>query len=134
VIALVVAVLAAVAALGGVIWSGATRRRHLHYTLVAAFFLALAAAVWRAELVGKGLVFEGAAASVHDVHDVVVSLTLFVALALLGTGWRLARSPAALEPTRRRLHRGLASFFVVLVLASAALGTTMTMLARPVGG
>ncbi len=133
-ISLVIALLGAVAALAGVVWSGATRRRHLHYALVVAFFLTLGVAVWRAALVGEGLVFEGAAATVHAVHDVVVSVAGVVAIALLGTGWRLARAPAALEPGRRRLHRGLAGLFVLLVLAASALGTSMTVLARPAGG
>jgi|KBSSwiStaDraftv2_1062776.scaffolds.fasta_scaffold32261_4 hypothetical protein len=132
-ISLAIAVGLAVALLVAVIWSGATRRRHLHYALVAGFFASLAAAVWRAELVGRGLIFEGTAATIHHVHDGVVALDLLLALALLVTGVRLARAPAPLEPLRRRFHRSLATLFAVSVLVSAALGTAMTMLARPVG-
>jgi hypothetical protein len=132
-ISLALAVAVAVALLVAVIWSGATRRRHLHYTLVAAFFLALVAAVWRAELVGRGLIFEGTAATIHHVHDGVVALDLLLALALLVTGVRLARAPAPLEPLRRRFHRSLATLFAIAVLVSAGLGTAMTLLAKPAG-
>jgi hypothetical protein len=129
----VVAIVAVVAALAAVIWSGATRQRHLHYTLVAVFFLALGVAVWRAELVGRGLLFDGVAATVHRVHDVVVVIDFVLALALVVTGVRLARAAGEAEPARRRVHRSLAFAFTTLVLVSAALGTAMTLLARPAG-
>jgi hypothetical protein len=130
-ISLAIAVAVTVALLVAVIWSGATHRRPLHYSLVGAFFASLCVAVWRAEIVGRGLIFEGTAATIHHVHDGVVTLDFALAVALLVTGVRLARSPAPLAPARRRFHRSLATLFTVSVLVSAALGTAMTLLARP---
>jgi hypothetical protein len=128
------AVALAVLVLVAVIWSGATRRRHLHYALVVGFFAALGIAVWRAKLVGQQLAFTGTAGTIHHVHNGVVTLDAVLAVALLITGVRLARSPGPVEPARRSLHRRLAVLFTITVLVSAGLGTAMTLLATPVAG
>jgi hypothetical protein len=128
---LVVSLIATIGCLGAAIWAGVARRRRLHYALVAGTLALLGVAIWRAELYGSTLVFEGSAQTVHRVHMVFVTLTF---LALPGVGWtgfRLARAHAAQAPGARVGHRKLAVVFVVLVLITAALGTAMTVLAQP---
>ena len=129
----VVALVATLAALGGVIWSGVTRRRGLHYALVAAMLAALAVTIWRARVWGTGLVFEGASGSVQLVHRAAVVVTFALLPLVAWTGLRLARTTAAASApgsTARAAHRRRAVQFVVALLAAAALGTLMTVLAR----
>ena len=128
----IVALVAALLALGGVIWSGITHRRSLHYVLVVAVLVALTVSIWRARVWGHGLVFEGAAGTWQTVHRVAVVLT-FALLPLVGwTGLRLARAKGAGAGAARAAHHKRAVQFVVALLVAAALGTVMTVLARRV--
>lgn len=127
--ALVTWLAATIVALAAVIWSGASRRRTLHYALVLVLLGCLALAIRAAERYGEGLVFEGLAGTVHDVHMVVVVLTLASFLPLVVSGVRLARARGAAEPAARARHRALAGLFVALVLVTSALGVAMTVLA-----
>ncbi len=123
------AVLGVVGALGGLIWSGITHRRSIHYACVVALLAFLALAIWRAEELGRGLLFEGTALTVHRIHFGAVIGT-FLSLALVGvTGVRLARSRAADARDPRHAHKRQAEIFVLLVLITSALGTAMTWLA-----
>jgi len=127
---LIVALAATVAALAAVVWSGATRRRSLHYGLVVVLFASLGTAIYFAERVGATLVFEGAAGVVHRVHMVAVAATFLCCPPVLWSGWRLARRRTE-AIAERRLHRKLAVVFVTLVLITSVLGTAMTALAIP---
>ena len=128
----IVALVAALLALGGVIWSGITHRRSLHYALVVTMLVALLASIWRARVWGHDLVFEGAAGTWQTVHRVAVVLT-FALLPLVGwTGLRLARARGAAAADARPAHRRRAIQFVLALVAAALLGTVMTVLARRV--
>jgi hypothetical protein len=128
----IVALIAALLALGGVIWSGITHRRNLHYGLVVAMLVALTLSIWRARVWGHGLVFEGAAGTWQTVHRVAVVLT-FALLPLVGwTGLRLARARGTAAADARPAHRRRAIQFVTALVAAALLGTVMTILARRV--
>jgi len=128
--AFVVALVATLAALGGVIWSGITHRRQLHYALVVAMLAALGLSIWRARVWGHGLIFDGTSGHVQLVHRVAVVVT-FALLPLVGwTGLRLAKARPAETATARAAHHQRAVQFVVALLAAAALGTAMTLLAR----
>lgn len=130
-IAFLVALAATLAALGGAIWAGVTHRRSAHYALVTAMFLLLGLAIWRARVWGSGLVFDGAAGTVQIVHRVAVVATFAIVPALVWTGVRLARERGeAAVGARRQGHRRAAVWFVVALVAAAALGTVMTVLAR----
>ena len=129
-IELVVALAATVAALGAVVWSGLSRRRHLHYALVVVFLAALALAIRLAERYGRGLLFEGPAATVRSIHMVVVTATFIALFIVTVTGIRLAKSQGETAAARRPPHRVAAIVFVVLVLLTSALGTAMTVLAQ----
>lgn len=116
-----------VAALGLVVWTGASRRRRAHYASVVAMAAALAWAIREAERLGRGLLFEGAAGRVQDVHMLAVAVTFVLVPALLVTGVALARG----RERARTAHRRLAVAFVVAVLITCGLGTAMTLLAAP---
>lgn len=122
-----VALAAFVLALGVVIWSGTTRRRSAHYASVLAMLGILGWAIREAEIMGRGLVFDGLAGTIHKVHFVAVCLTFLLVPLLAWSGVRLARQES---PERRLGHRKLASLFVVAVLVTTALGTAMTVLAH----
>ena len=128
---MVVWLVATVIALAAVVWSGAARRRALHYKLIVTMVACLCLAVWRAEAYGATLVFEGLAGTLHTVHMVSVSLTFLCIPFLVVTGLRLARSGADGAPSTRAPHKKLAYLFVALVVVTAALGTAMTALATP---
>ncbi|MGQ0552297.1 MAG: hypothetical protein ACT4PU_03670 [Planctomycetota bacterium] len=134
-ISLIVALAATVAALAAVVWSGLARRRRLHYALVVLMLLCLTMAVWRAEVFGRGLIFDGLAGTLHSIHMVSVALTLLWLVLTAHTGWKLARAEAVdsvSSPTPlRRSHRRRAFSFVVLVALTSALGIAMTLAARP---
>jgi hypothetical protein len=127
---LVVALAATVAALAAVVWSGATRRRSLHYGLVVVLFASLGVSIYFAERVGATLAFEGAAGVVHGVHMVAVAATFLCCPLVLWSGWQLARRPTGAVAERNR-HRKLAVVFVTLVLITSVLGTAMTVMATP---
>jgi hypothetical protein len=131
VISFLVALGATLACLAGTIWSGIARRRQLHYVLVTLTFVLLAVTIQRAEAYGATLVFEGTALIFHRVHMISVTITLLMAPVLIWTGVRLARAPAAQAEATRARHRSMAVAFVVLIVVTAALGTVMTVLARP---
>jgi hypothetical protein len=148
---LILGLAATLAALGGVIWSGITHRRAVHYRFITLFAVCLAFAIWRAEAYGRGLVFEGASATVRTVHMGAVAATFASLAFVLWTGVRLARGtrpaegahaaagPSAAGTTAgaapaspRRAHHRASEIFVGLVLITSALGTAMTVLAsRP---
>jgi hypothetical protein len=127
---LTLALVATVGALGGVVWSGITHRRAVHYRFVTLFVACLAVAIWRAEAYGRGLRFEGTAALVHKVHMGSVAATFLALPFVVYTGVRLARGtrPAGGGDPRRAHHRA-SEIFVGLVLLTSALGTAMTLLA-----
>ena len=128
--AFVVALVATLAALGGVIWSGITHRRQLHYALVVAMLAALGVSIWRARVWGHGLIFDGASGKVQLVHRVAVVIT-FALLPVVGwTGLRLAKARPAEAAAARAVHHKRAVQFVVALVVAAALGTVMTLLAR----
>lgn len=126
--ALIASLLVTVALLVAVVWSGVTARRSAHYALVVATLAALVWAIREAEAVGRGLVFEGAAATVKNVHFVGVAITFLLLPALSWSGLRLARLEDA---GRRALHKKLAWAFLLAVLITCALGTAMTVMAEP---
>ena len=115
-----------VAVLAVVIWSGVTRRRSLHYGAVTSLFAVLAWAIYEAESFGRGLVFEGAAEVVKQIHFVGVAIVFLAIPVLLVTGVRLAK-----DESMRPMHLSVAKFFVVMVVITCALGTAMTILAEP---
>ncbi len=134
--AFLLALLATLALLGGVIATGVRRRRRAHYGLVVAFFASLGVTVWRAEVLGAsggGLNFE-AATTAQLLHRVAVGLTFTLVPPLVGTGVRLARASKDREPGRRRTHRGMAVAFVAGVVVSALLGAVMTWQASSAAG
>jgi hypothetical protein len=120
-----------VVALAAVVWSGAARRRPLHYKLIVVMLVCLAIAIWRAETYGATLVFEGLAATLHTIHMVSVALTFLCIPVIVITGIRLASAAADTTASFRTSHRKLAYVFVVLVLVTAALGGVMTAFATP---
>lgn len=130
-ISLIVTLAATIAALGAVVWSGATHRRSLHYQLIVLMLVLLGLAIWRAEAYGATLVFEGLAATFKTIHFVFVALTFLCFPLLFVTGLRLARASTETDPPLRATHKQLATIFVLLILITAALGTTMTVLASP---
>ena len=109
-----------------VIWSGASRRRSLHYGAVVALFGALTWAIYEAETYGRGLVFEGAAEVVKQIHFAGVAIVFLAIPVLIVTGVRLAK-----DDSLRPMHLSVAKFFVAMVLLTCALGTAMTMMAEP---
>ncbi len=122
------ALVATLALLGGVIASGVRRRRREHYALVVAFFVSLGVTIWRAEVMGAsggGLHFE-AAATAQLLHRIAVGLTFALVPPLVVTGVRLARAEPEGDAGRRRSHRGMAVAFVTGVVVSALLGAVMT--------
>lgn len=129
-IGFLVALVATLAALGGAIWAGVTHRRPAHYALVTAMFASLGVTIWRARVWGSGLIFEGAAYSVQMAHRVAVVATFALVPLLVWTGVRLARAPGDDAVAARARHGRQATWFVVALVAAAALGTVMTMLAR----
>jgi hypothetical protein len=128
-ISMIVMLAATVAALGAVIWSGAARRRALHYKLIVLMLVCLGVAIWRAEVYGASLVFEGLADTVRTIHFVFVALTFLCLPVLLVTGLRLARAMPADDPPHRAAHHNSATAFALLVLVTTALGVVMTVLA-----
>ncbi|HZL99433.1 MAG TPA: hypothetical protein VFD43_04190 [Planctomycetota bacterium] len=130
-----VALVATLAALGGTLWAGLTRRRGLHYALVAAMLVSLGVTIWRARIWGAGLVFDGAAGSVQLVHRAAVVVTFALLPLVAWTGLRLARTPglgSAPGSPARAAHRRRAVQFVLALVAAAVLGTVMSVLARRV--
>ena len=123
-----VALALTVVALAGVLWSGITHRRHAHYALIVAMFVALGWAIYEAERIGAHLVFDGTAGVFHKIHFVAVAIDTLLVPLLIVTGVRLARGGAA---EARASHGKLAKVFVVMVLVTCALGTAMTLLAHP---
>jgi hypothetical protein len=121
---------ATVASLAAVVWSGIRRRRRTHYAFVLLLFTCLAGAIREAELYGRGLRFEGLAATVYTVHMTSVAATFATTLVVLVTGVRLARARGADIEARRPAHRVAALVFVTLVVITCVLGTTMTLLAE----
>lgn len=117
-----------VVALVGVVWSGVTRRRSLHYALIASMFAALGWAIYEAELYGKELVFEGHAATLKAIHMAAVTVTFLLVPFLLVSGVKLARAEGA---AARQRHGQLARWFVVSVVLTCMLGTAMTWAATP---
>ena len=116
-------------ALAGVIWSGLTRRRRMHYAGIVLMLVLLSWAIYEAEIMGKALKYEGVAATFRSIHFVAVALTFLTIPVLIWTGLRVAK-----EDTwqRRRPHRLAAYFFVGIVVITATLGTAMTVSAtRP---
>jgi hypothetical protein len=130
VIPFLVALAATLAALGGAIWAGVTHRRPAHYALVVAMFALLGVTIWRARVWGSGLIFDGAAGTVQAVHRAAVVATFAIVPLLAWTGVRLARARGAEAGARRPGHRRAAVGFVIALVAAAALGTLMTVLAR----
>jgi hypothetical protein len=130
VIAFLVALVATLAALGGAIWAGVTRRRSAHYALVTAMFVLLGLTIWRARVWGSGLIFDGASGSVQIVHRAAVVATFAIVPLLVWTGVRLARARGEAAVAPRAGHRRAAVWFIVALVAAAALGTLMTVLAR----
>jgi len=128
---LVIWLAATVVALAAVVWSGAARRRSLHYKLIVVMLVCLGIAVWRAEAHGATLIFEGLAATLHTIHMVSVALTFLSLPVIVITGIRLASATGGAAAAFRSGHRKLAYLFVVLVLVTAALGTAMTAFATP---
>ncbi|MHC4844590.1 MAG: hypothetical protein ACYTCU_00360 [Planctomycetota bacterium] len=128
---LVIWLSATVVALGLVVWSGAARRRSLHYKLIVVMVACLCVAIWYAESYGKSLVFEGAAATLHTVHMISVALTFLCIPFLVVTGLRLARATGDTATSHRASHRKLAYGFVVIVVLTSALGIAMTAMAAP---
>jgi hypothetical protein len=129
---LVVALAVTVACLGGVVWSGITHRRDVHYRFIVAFLASLGVAIWRAEAYGEGLVFEGTSLTLHRIHMGAVAATALVLPAVVWTGVRLARPGGARAAGRgepRPAHRRASTLFVLLILLTSALGTAMTLLA-----
>jgi hypothetical protein len=125
---LVVALLSTVVALIAVVITGRAAKRGAHYTVVVITLGCLTWAIREAELVGRGLVYEGAAATVKTVHFVGVG-AVFVLLPILAvSGIRLARLES---PERRTLHVRLAVAFLAAVVITCLLGTAMTMMAEP---
>ena len=115
-----------VLALAVVVWTGVTHRRSPHYGAIVALLGLLAWAIREAELMGAGLIYEGASGVFRQVHFVAVALT-FLAIPLLAvTGTRLAKNPSN---AHRKTHRKLGFAFVAIVLITSALGTAMTLLA-----
>jgi len=134
--AFLLALLATLALLGGVITSGLRRRRRAHYVLVVAFFASLGVTIWRAEILGAsggGLNFE-AAATAQLIHRVAVALTFALVPPLVGTGVRLARAAPEREAGRRKAHRAMAFAFVAGMVVSALMGTVMTWQAAAATG
>jgi hypothetical protein len=118
-----------VLSLAGVIWSGVTARRSLHYGLVLATLGLLLWAIREARIMGKGLVYEGAAAVFQTIHFSAVAVTFLTLPVLVVTGVRLARKETV---RHRKAHRLLAWVFVGSVLVTTALGVAMTLLATQV--
>lgn len=123
---LLISLILTVVVLVVVVWSGATRRRSLHYGAIVSLFAALAWAIYEAESYGRGLVFEGTAELVKQIHFGAVAIVFLSVPVLLVTGVRLAK-----DETMRPMHLGVAKFFVGMVLVTCALGTAMTILAEP---
>jgi len=115
------------AVLVGVIWSGLTRRRSLHYGGVVSLFACLAWAIYEAEQFGQQLSFEGPAAIVKQFHFGAVAIVFLTIPVLVVTGVRLSKNESM-----RPMHASVAKFFVVSVLVAGALGTAMTMMAEQV--
>lgn len=84
--------------LGLSFWSGRRGRRRLHYGMVTAFLVTLAAAVVQAEIYGRGFRFDPVRLGIH-------LACAFLAIALVPvaivTGWRLRTRPAS-RPAHRR--------------------------------
>ncbi len=116
-----------VAALAGVIWSGVKARRSLHYGLVVLLLGLLTWAIREAEIMGSDLVYEGASGVFRTIHFGAVGLTFLALPLLVVTGLRLAKKES---PSHRKAHRAVAWVFICAVLATTALGTTMTLLAE----
>jgi hypothetical protein len=110
-----------------VVWSGATRRRSLHYGLVVLFFSSLGWAIYEAESYGRQLVFTGSAEFVKQLHFGAVAIVFLTVPVLLVTGVRLSK-----DESMRPMHGSVAKFFVVMVLVTIALGTAMTIMAETV--
>jgi sulfite exporter TauE/SafE len=113
-------------ALAGVIWTGLSRRRPLHYTLIVVMLGLLSWAIYEAEIMGQDLTYEGAAATFRKIHFGAVALTFLTIPVLLFTGVRVAKQDTW---QRRRPHRLAAYFFVGIVVITATLGTAMTVTA-----
>jgi hypothetical protein len=128
---LIVALAATLAALCSVVWTGSKGYRRAHFTSIGGMFALLLVAIWQAESVGRDLVFEGLAGTVHRVHMVAVVLTFLLVPGVAVTGLALARSSGTSHPPRRRRHRRWALAFVGLIVLTSALGTAMTWLAWP---
>jgi len=128
---LVIWLAATVVALAAVVWSGAVRRRSLHYKLIVVMLVCLSIAIWRAESYGATLVFEGVAATLHTIHMTSVALTFLSVPFLVVTGIRLASAAAENAPSIRTTHKKLAYLFVVIVVVTSALGIAMTAMATP---
>ncbi|MFT7461745.1 MAG: hypothetical protein ACI9EF_000079 [Pseudohongiellaceae bacterium] len=123
---LLLSVLLTAAVLALVIWSGASRRRSLHYGTVVMLFGVLTWAIYEAELYGQGLVFSGAAEVVKYIHFGGVAIVFLSIPVLVVTGVRLAK-----DESMRPMHLSVAKFFVSMVLVTSALGTAMTVMAEP---
>jgi heme A synthase len=117
-----------VVALAVVVWTGLSRRKSAHYSSIVALLGLLAWAIREAELMGAGLIFEGASGVFRKVHFAAVALTLLAIPLLAVTGTRLAKKPTQ---AHRKTHRKLGFAFVAIVLVTSALGTAMTLLASP---
>jgi hypothetical protein len=117
-----------VVALVAVLWSGVTRRRNIHYGMVVVMLGLLAWTIREAEIMGAELTYQGAASVFRTIHFVAVTATFLIFPVLTVTGVRLAREETA---KHRKAHRTFALIFLLSVVATTALGTTMTLLASP---
>lgn len=125
----IVSLTVTVLALAAVVVTGVKARRSAHYVFVTLTLASLGWAIGEARLVGDGLVFDGAAASVKTVHFVAVAATFLLLPLMVVSGVRLHRVEC---PVRRLQHKRLAWAFLVAVIVTCVLGTAMTMLATPV--
>lgn len=122
---------ATVLALVVVIASGHKAQRGLHYGSVLAFFVLLAFTILEAEEVGRGLTYEGWSRTAFYAHFSFVGLDFLLVPFLVLSGVRLARGE---DVRRRKLHKKLASVFVLFVVLTCVLGALMTWGATPVAG
>jgi hypothetical protein len=117
--------------LAAVLVTGRRGLRHAHLALVAGTLALLVTAVAFAELLGRELVFGGAAAIAKTAHFAAVAVAFALLFGMIVTGIGTLRAAPERLGARRRRHGRVAVAFVVAFLAASALGFLMVRLATP---
>jgi hypothetical protein len=115
------------AGLAGAVATGLKARRRIHIATVAASIACLAATIVYAKELGRQFDLESAGV-ITPIHLTMAKVTTALYLLPIATGITTIFKPGA-----RRWHRRVAFLVLALTVLTAITGTTMLLMAKPIG-